>query len=169
MYTSLPVLISSTNQSCKQVARAACPYSNVFLSCLSHILKHKCSLCKYAEIEVYQPEQRDYTLMMGSVQSGNLLLHIIRNPSGTLPFSDYQEEPSSHCANPLFLAGFSLWDMMLLHHPAANQLSPHVSTYELNKRAQQLLNCGSIHRSTKTLLFNIGIRRKILCTLWHTL
>lgn len=43
---------------------------------VSHILKHKCSLCKYAEIEARQPEQRDYTLMMDSVQLGNLLLHI---------------------------------------------------------------------------------------------
>lgn len=43
---------------------------------ISHILEHKCSLCKYAEIKVYQPERRDDMLMMDSVHLGNLLLHI---------------------------------------------------------------------------------------------
>ena len=77
----LPVLCTHLFQCLSQVLinLAICSQSSTSLfQCLSfilgsikehilHILKHKCSVCKYAEIEVYQPEQRDYTLMMDSV------------------------------------------------------------------------------------------------------
>ncbi|KAK4818138.1 hypothetical protein QYF61_006737 [Mycteria americana] len=68
---------------------------------------------------------------------------------------------SGHGSKPIRVQGPSgrssyLWDTMPLHHPAAHQLPPHVSTYELNKHAQQRSSCVSIHRPTDKDQYNNG-------------